>query len=390
MRIGVNTLFLIPGEVGGSETYLVQTLPAMVQIQADIRLTLFTNLENDSFFRKLLGHSPRISFQLLPFQARNRPHRILREQLHLPLAVRRSNVDVLWSPGYTAPICCHVPQAASILDMQYKSHPEDMSLAARLATDILVRLAVRRCRAVLTISKFSKSEILQYTSAKPEEVHVTHLAADRAFTPTTSQIVIRHTVSHILPIDTPYLLCVANTYPHKNVAALVRAFGRIQDQIPHHLVLVGRPRRGAPEVAAALGRLPDAGRVHRLQGVDRPTLIALYQAADLFVFPSLYEGFGLPVLEAMTAGTPVLTTRMGSIPEVGGDCVAYFTPENEGDMHRRILALLSLPEKQRARMIIRAQDRAADFSWERTARQTLNHLRRALGHERPPRAPQHW
>ncbi len=371
MHIGVNTLFLIPGEVGGSETYLVQTLVAMVENHADIRVTLFTNLENDPLFRKLFGHSPQVSFQLLPFQARNRPHRILREQLHLPLAVRRSGVDALWSPGYTAPIYCHVPQVVSILDMQYKSHPEDMSLAARLATDNLVRLAARRCRAVLTISEFSKTEIARHTSATPQRVHVTYLAADPAFKPRTHPAASLDSISRILPPDIPYLLCVANTYPHKNVTALVRAFGRIQDRLPHHLVLVGKPRRGEPEVAATLRRLSDPARVHRLHGVDRPTLIVLYQCADLFVFPSLYEGFGLPVLEAMTAGTPVLTTRMGSIPEVGGDCVEYFDPQSEGDLERRILEILALDRGKRQHLITRAGERAATFSWKRTAEETL-------------------
>lgn len=376
MRVGVNTLFLIPGEVGGSETYLVQTLLAMVEHHADVQPVLFTNLENEPILRKTFDRFPHVAFHPLKFHARNRPHRILREQLHLPLAVRQAKVDLLWSPGYTSPMFSPCPQAVSILDMQYKRHPEDLSLAARLATDILVRLAARRCNAILTISDFSKSEILQYTAAMPDRMHVTHLAADPAFMPATPQMEIRRSISHVLPTDILYLLCVANTYPHKNIAALVQAFGRVQDRLPHHLVLVGKPRRGESDVAEALRSLPDPARIHRHQGVDRSTLIALYQGADLFVFPSLYEGFGLPVLEAMTAGVPVLTTRMGSIPEVGGDCVEYFDPQSEGDLERRIreIAVLNasgLDQGKRQKMITRARERAATFSWKRTAGETL-------------------
>jgi glycosyltransferase involved in cell wall biosynthesis len=377
MRIGVNTLFLIPGEVGGSETYLVQTLLAMVEHHPDVQPVLFTNLENDPVLRKTFRRFPQVTFHSLTFHARNRPQRILREQLHLPLAARRSGVDVLWSPGYTAPAFCFCPQAVSILDMQYKSHPEDLSFAARLVTDILVRLAVRRCQKVLTISNFSRREILQYTSAKPEQLHVTQLAADPAFTPTASMSTIRSSISHILSSDIPYLLCVANTYPHKNVAALVTAFDRIQNRVPHHLVLVGKPRRGEPEVVQALKRVRKE-RVHRLEGVDRQTLIALYQGADLFVFPSLYEGFGLPVLEAMTAGTPVLTTRMGSIPEVGGDCVEYFDTQSEEDLENRILEMSGVDQGKRRKMVTRAGERAATFSWQRTAGETLACLRSVL------------
>ncbi|GAB6060736.1 glycosyltransferase family 4 protein [Desulfonatronum parangueonense] len=376
MRIGVNTLFLIPGEVGGSETYLVQTLLTMARNHADTPLTLFTNRENDSFFRRILGEFPQVAYHLLPFFARNRPHRILREQLHLPWAVRRSGVDVLWSPGYTAPIRCDVPQAVSILDMQYKSHPEDMSPPARLATDVLVRTAVRRCQKILTISAFSKSEILKYTAADPEHIHVTSLAVDPAFMPRLSMDETRIQLSRIVPSDLPYLLCVANTYPHKNVAALVRACGRIRTRIPHRLILVGKPRRGEPDVEHALAGIPE-DRVLRLRGIDRQTLIALYQCADLFIFPSLYEGFGLPVLEAMTAGTPVLTTRMGSIPEIGDDCVEFFDHESDQDLEEKIMNMLGLPPDKRREIIERAVKRSTAFSWSLTANATIKCLEKA-------------
>jgi len=376
MHVGVNILFLIPGEVGGSETYLVQTLLAMAKGHADTRLTLFTNLENDAFLREIFGASPQIAFRLLPFQARNRPHRILREQLHLPWAVRQSGVDVLWSPGYTAPICCHIPQVVTIHDMQYKSHPEDMTLSTRLATDILVQAAARRCRFIIAISEFSKQEITFHTKVNPNKIIAIYEAADPVFIPTLPVQVIRESLSHVLPSDIPYLLCVANTYPHKNVAALVQTFGRIQDRIPHHLVLVGKPRRGEPEVQKAMlhGAAPD--RVHRLQGIDRKTLISLYQGADLFVFPSLYEGFGLPVLEAMTAGTPVLTTRLGAMPEIGGDCVWYFDPSPATALDAAIQKLLDLPPDQRQARVDAAQKRARAFTWGDTATATVQCLRR--------------
>ncbi len=385
MRIGVNTLFMIPGEVGGSETYLVQTLLAIAENHTDTQLVLFTNLENDVFLRRTFQRFAQISFQSLSFHARNRPHRILREQLHLPLAVHHANVDVLWSPGYTAPLFGPCPQVVSILDMQYKSHPEDMTLSARLATDILVQQAARRCRSILTISKFSRSEILKHTAAAPEQIHVAHLAAAPDFSPSMLSEDIRAGLSNILSPGIPYLLCVANTYPHKNVAALVRAFGSIQNHIPNHLVLVGKPRRGEPEVLAALGRVPEPARVHRLQDISRAVLIALYQCADLFIFPSLYEGFGLPVLEAMTAGTPVLTTRHGSIPEVGGKSVSYFTPGKKDDMEQRILEVLRLPAEKRQKRIFQAHQQAKHFSWRRTAQETMTGLHSALS-AFPPRS----
>ena len=123
--------------------------------------------------------------------------------------------------------------------------------------------------------------------------------------------------------------------------ALIESFGQILEKIPHQLVLVGKPRLGEPEVQKALRRMPDPSRIQRLLRVDYEDLFALYQGADLFVFPSLYEGFGLPVLEAMMSGVPVLTTRCGSIPEVGGDKVCYFDPTSSTDLARQIIQIVS-------------------------------------------------
>lgn len=376
MRIGVNTLFLIPGEVGGSETYLLQTLLAMAQHHADVEIVLFTNQENDPFLRAHLHDFPPVSFHPLTFQARNRTHRILREQVHLPWAVSRSGIDVLWSPGYTAPLFCPCPQAVSILDMQYKTHPEDMTFPTRLATDILVQMGVKSSQAILTISNFSRSEILQHTRANDANIEVTPLGVDPAFNPTVPLPIIRAGIAHIVPPEIPYLLCVANTYPHKNIAHLVAAYARMQTRIAHHLVLVGNPRRGERAVTQALCSAPEPHRIHRLRGVDRSTLIALYQGAEIFIFPSLYEGFGLPVLEAMMAGTPVLTTRMASIPEVGGDCVWYLDPSPTTALDAAIQELLDLSPDQRQTRVDAARNRARAYTWRDTSTATVQCLRR--------------
>lgn len=371
MKIGVNTLFLIPGEVGGTETYLREVLLAMAKFSADIEWVLFTNRENDEYLRRIFGVFPQFAFYPLPLRATNRYARIIREQVDLPFRVAISRVDLLWSPGYTAPFFVRCPQVVTIPDMQYRRYPEDLTFLARIVTDILVRMAARRCDGIIAISEFSRMEILKYTHARKETVQAVHLAADQAFARSLPEDIKRQRLKKLLPSEKPYILCIANTYPHKNVHSLVEAFGRIQEKVPHQLVLVGKPRLGEPEVQTALRSVTDLSRVQRLLRVDYEDLVALYQGADLFVFPSLYEGFGLPVLEAMMSSVPVLTTRCGSIPEVGGDKVCYFDETNATDLSRHIIDIVYWESDCRKKWVTEAQERAGQFSWQQTAAKTI-------------------
>ena len=379
MRIGVNTLFLIPGEVGGSETYLRSTLKAMAAGFTDLELALFTNRENDALLRSELGGFPQVRFILLPFRADNRYTRILREQLELPGRARRERLDVLWSPGYTAPILCSCPQVTSILDMQYKTHPEDLPWLARITTHLLVKAAAWRSRRVLAISAFSKEEVVRHTGISPAQVIVSPLAAD-AHTVAAEDT---ERVRALLGFDGPYLLVVSNTYPHKNVGSAVNAFGLLETLIPHRLVLVGRPRRGEEAVAAAIGGLPDPARVKRLEWVAEGDLAALYQAADALVHPSLYEGFGLPVLEAMAAGLPVVTGRFGSIPEVGGEACVYVDSRRPEALAEGVASVLKWDAKTRRQHGDAARKRAEGFNWKHTAERTLDALKEAVESSSP-------
>jgi len=367
LRLGVNTLFYLPGEVGGSETYLLETLRALNRMSDGPDLVLFSNLENDG---KLRAEFPDAEVIESGVGATSRMARILAEQIQLPRLAKRARVDILWSPGYTAPAFVSCPQVVSILDMQYKRFPQDVSWLAARTMDVLYPSAARRCDAIVTISEFAKTEIVHFLGTPPEKVTVTLLAADPAFgvpggpPPEAVQ-------------GAPYLLCVAHTYPHKNVACLVRAFNRLATEIPHRLVLVGKARLGEPEVAAALEKSPP-GRVIRLPGLRWRELIALYQGADGFVFPSLYEGFGLPVLEAMCAGTPVLTTQEASIPEIGGEAVRYADARDEAAFAEALLAAVQLPQNDRNPLVEAARKRAATFTWEASARKLWAVFRRIV------------
>jgi glycosyltransferase involved in cell wall biosynthesis len=370
MKIGVNTLFMIPGEVGGTETYLNECLKAILDLDTGIRLSLFTTRDNDEALRHVLAGRDGVDFHRLNFSATRRPVRILREQTELPRLAGRTGVEVLWSPGYTAPLFGPCPQVVTVHDMQYKTYPEDLSLPARLATDVLVRAAVRRCRAVVTDSRFSKGEILRFTAAREDRVHVVPLGVDPAFRADAGK---QQEGGHPLgDRPAPYILNVANSYPHKNIHTLVEAYGRIQADLPHHLVLVGRPRRGQADLDRALARLEDPGRVVRFSYLDPEPLRRLFREADVFVFPSLYEGFGLPVLEAMMSGAPVITSDHGAIPEIGGQHVVYAEAKDIRRLSECMRKVLNWDEAERVSRVQAARAHARAFTWKKTAENLLS------------------
>ena len=376
MRIGVNTLFLVPGDVGGTEIYLRENLKEMIPGTPQDTFILFTTNDNDKSFKQEFARFDNVDFVPLPFRAAIRPLRIIAEQTLLPWQVWRKKIDVLWSPGYTAPLFCPCSQTATIHDLQYKTHPEDLSFLERITLDFLVRNGCRKCDSLIAVSKFSKSEIVRYDFAPENKIHVVHEGVDPAFgEPTNAD------VSGLvdIPSKTPYILCVAHSYPHKNVHLLVQAFAMLSEELPHHLILVGKARRGEARVQQSLESVSDQQRVHRVNSISYAQLKTIYQGADLFVLPSEYEGFGLPVLEALLAGIPAITTRRASLSEVGGDCAVYIDENTPEGLAEKIRNLCDLPVEERAHLITRGKEWARDFSWKQSADKTLEVLKQHIG-----------
>lgn len=383
VRIGVNALGLIPGEVGGAETYLRRTLEAMARLFPEHEFVVFGNLENRLALAEDLRDHANVTLVNLRFHAFSRVRRVLREQFVLPRLLRRAGVDVLWNPGYVTPLRSPCPRLTSVLDMQYKRFPEDLPPAGLRATRFLVGAALRRSEGIATISEFSRQEILAFSRVPFDNIAVTPLAADAAFGEPLPGRLLAERVLTLLRGADPYVLCVANSYPHKSLQTAVEAFGRIAADVPHRLVMVGQPRLGEPAVEAAVSALPQPERVIRLRYVSRQDLAVLYQAADAFVFPSRYEGFGLPVLEAMKAGLPVVAARAGATPEVGGDAIRYVPPGDAEALAAELRRVLFLPQEERAALTHAARERAARFTWDATARSTVAACQRLIVPQNP-------
>jgi len=293
----------------------------------------------------------------------------LAEQIALPRLARALQLDLLHSPYYIKPYAgLPCPSVVTIYDLLGLHLPQTLSRQGRLFYRVAMGLAVRTSHRIITISRNAQEAITRAYNIPPTRISVTPLAADARFCPQTEAAVVVVRATYGLPAR--YLLYVGANKPHKNLERLVQAWARVTPQQPAVLLLAGHydPRYPQVQQMAAAPALRD--RLMRIQNVAEADLPALYAGATAFVFPSFYEGFGLPPLEAMACGVPVICAHAGSLPEVVGDAAVVFDPYAVDELAAVIQRVLDAPAL-RADLRERGLQRAQAFSWEQTARQTL-------------------
>jgi glycosyltransferase involved in cell wall biosynthesis len=300
------------------------------------------------------------------------PNPFLRLGLQLALRVRQDRPDLL-HVQYTAPLGCNVPVVVSVHDVSFLEHPEYFERNRALQLQWTVRRTVRQAARVLTGSEFSRASILKvYGDLEEDKVVVVPNAAASQFRPISRETA-AVTVRERFGIAAPFLLSVGDLQPRKNQIGLIRAFARLVSAYPqfkHNLVLAGKSTWFADRVHEAARESGVADRIQFIGFVSDPDLLHLYNACDLFVFPSFYEGFGLPALEAMACGRAVVCSNTSALPEVVDGAAILFDPYAT-DQIVRALADLLLDSELRARMERLGLQRAAHFSWQKTAQRTL-------------------
>ncbi|MCW5966591.1 MAG: glycosyltransferase [Bryobacterales bacterium] len=288
---------------------------------------------------------------------------------------------------YTAPLGCSVPVVVTVHDVSFVEQPEFFSSFRQNQLAFTVKRTIRQAARVLTCSEFSRKAIARAYGMDPERIVVVPNAASPSFRPLDRQKS-SDIVRRAFGLNAPYLLCVGNLQRRKNQIGLIRAFEALmQDQpdLPQHLVFVGKETAQAPEIRAAARRSPLQGRIHFTGFVADDLLPWLYNACDLFVFPSFYEGFGIPLLEAMACGCPVASSNRTALPEVGGNAALYFDPGSISGMARTIHDMLRNLDFA-ATLGRSAVDRAREFSWRRSAEIVLDTYREAAGQPAPATA----
>ena len=350
MRIGVNALYLIPGGVGGTEIYLRNLLRGLSEIDAVNQYVVFTNRETGP---DLVPDRPNFARAPQPFHAAFRPARIVWEQLVLPFATRKHRIQVLLNPGFTAPLLCACPMVTVFHDLQHKRHPEYFRWFDLPFWNVFLWAAVRRSRGLIAVSQSTADDLERYYGRSARAIHpcVIHHGVEPEF----FEIAQRRE-----PGD--YLLCVSTTHPHKNLQRLLRVHSQIKN--PPRLVLTGVRGFAAGQIESLA-----TASVELTGWIPREQLYELYRGALGFIYPSTFEGFGMPVLEAMAAGVPVACSDIPPLREIARSTVHFFDPSSDREIRDALLLLASGKLSTEP-----AQRRATDFSWEKAARATLDYL----------------
>jgi glycosyltransferase involved in cell wall biosynthesis len=360
-RVGLNLVYLVPGETGGTETYARELVPALAAARPDLELVAFLNRGA----RERLGPAPfGGDVRVVPVRGAGVAGRVAAEQLLLPRLLRRERVELVHSLGSTAPARPGVPSVVTLHDVIYARHPEAHTRPRRLGMRVLVPLAVRGADRIIAVSEAAAADIRDLLGVSPDRLSVVY-EGGRPPGKATPEPELR---ARLGLGEQPIVLSVSARRPHKNLSRLLRAFAGLPEG--PFLVLPGYPSPFDGQLEAEAADLDLGGRVRFLDWVSEQDLEGLYRAARCFVFPSLAEGFGLPVLEAMQRGVPVACSRASSLPEVAGDAARYFDPLHVEDIRLALVELLA-DEALRARLARAGLKRAQLFSWERAAVETV-------------------
>ena len=372
MRIAIDA-HSVGAKLGGNESYAVNLIEALAEIDSvnDYTVYVTTREAQDRFQQRWANFSVRSTLPHTP---------LIRIPLTLSAELRKNPVDVL-HVQFTAPPFCPCPSVVSIHDLSFEHLPQTFNRRSRTQLRLTVRHSAKRAARILTLSEHTRQDLMETYGIGAKRITAIPIAAPPHFAPVEDNRELQR-VRHIYGIDGDYFLSVGSIQPRKNLARLVRAYASLRGadtavKLPK-LVLVGKcawlydetlralEESGVKEAVVLTGYVPDK---------DLP---ALYSGALCFVYPSYFEGFGLPPLEAMKCGTPVIVANRTSLPEVVGDAGLTVDPFDVDAIANAIKRLLHDSDLRRE-LSAKGQKRAAGFDWRETARKTLKVYEEVVG-----------
>jgi len=355
LRIGVNALYMIPGGVGGTEIYLRSLLRAAAEVDRANTWVVFTNRETGA---DLVPRAPNFLHAPQAVRATNRPARILWEQTALPVVAARRSLDLLLNPGFTCPLLCPCPCVTVFHDLQHKRHAEYFRWFDLPPWRFLLWGAARRSRALIAVSAATRDDLRHWYGVDSTVVH--HGAEPELFALAERRQ------------PQPFILCLSTLHPHKNLDRLVRAMAATH-RTDFSLVIAGLRGFYAMQLEALIAALGVGDRVRITGWMTRQEVRELLRTAWAAIQPSTFEGFGLPVLEAMAAGVPLACSDIPPFREIAGGFVEMFPPGDEEAICDALIRLMDAPPETAA-----AREHARQFTWLRAARETIAVLERAV------------
>lgn len=363
MRIAIDATS-VPPSPAGAGVYAIELVRAMAQRDAHDGYAVFTR---GAWFDE--AAAGKRNWRIEHVDAASRERRLWWEQTRLPGALARIGVDVLHSTHHTLPLRpMRARRVVTVHDLTFLRIPERYPPARRLYMQTMTRLAARVADAIIVPSMTVRGDVIELLHADAAKVHVVYEAAGEQYRPLDREASME--VARRCGVDRPFVLSVGSREPGKNRARLIRAMHELRGEgIDRALLVVGQKAWKFEEELTLVRELGMGDRVIFAGYVAAEDLPALYAAADLFAFPSLYEGFGVPVLEAMACGAPVVTSNVSATAEVAGEAALLVDPLSVASIRDGLRSLLS-DGALRSRLSRRGMERAARFSWRRAADET--------------------
>lgn len=364
MRIGFDAT-AIPANRTGAGNYIFNLVRGLASVDTQNEYAIFAK---QTHIHEFGIDQP--NFHFIAVDHRTRPLRLLWEQIVLPLRARQLRLDVLHSPHYTMPMLKSSPAVVTFCDMTFQLLPEMHGRIKRVFFNRMMRWSARHADRLIAISESTREDVIRLLQLKPEQIVSTPLAASAHYRPLPTEQVASICSRYDLKPNS-YLCYVGVLEPRKNIPTLIEAYAQVITKFPDvPLVIAGKKGWMYDEVFQRVTELGLREHVRFLGYVPDEDLPALYNGARVFVYPSSYEGFGLPVLEALQCGTPVVTTNVSSMPEVAGEAALLVPPRDSHALAEMLCAALADDELAQT-LSQAATARATAFSWERCARETL-------------------
>jgi len=361
----------VGAQLAGNETYAANLIEALAEVDKKNQYTIYVTKR--SAVDRFANRWPNVKVK------RTLPHTpLVRIPITLSAELRRNPVDLL-HVQYTSPPRCPCPVVATIHDLSFEHLPETFNRRSRAQLRLTVRRTARNAAQILTLSEFSRRDIIDTYKIDPERVSVTPAAAPPNFAPVTDETELRR-IRMTYAIERDYILALGSIQPRKNLVRLIKAYSllsqdRAQTELPL-LVLAGKRGWLESETLRAAETSIARKNIRFIGYVPDADLPGLYSGASCFAYPSIFEGFGLPVVEAMQCGTPVIAGDRTSLPEIVGDAGVLVDPFDENTIAAALIRLISDPDG-RAELREKSFQRARRFSWTKTARLTLEAYERA-------------